>query len=144
MAIRYHQKVGHGTTLAVKWIRIHLPIHGIGFNPWVQEDPTCFGETKMVSSRATCPSYWAHMVQLPSPWALETMILNKREGTTMRSHGILQTRILERVAMLPSRGSSKPRDQTQVSCIAGGIFAQWEACSSQLENSSWLLNLEKI
>ena len=32
-------------------------------------------------------------------------------------HGILQARILERVAMPSSRGSSRPRYQTQVSCI---------------------------
>ena len=37
-------------------------------------------------------------------------------------HGILQTRILERVAVLFSRGSSQPRDQTHVSRIAGGFF----------------------
>ena len=36
--------------------------------------------------------------------------------------GILQARILEWVAMPFSRGSSKPRDQTHVSCIAGGFF----------------------
>ena len=35
------------------------------------------------------------------------------------SMGILQARILEWVAMPFSRGSSQPRDQTQVSCIAG-------------------------
>ena len=34
-------------------------------------------------------------------------------------HGILQARILEWVAMSSSRGSSWPRDWTQVSCIAG-------------------------
>ena len=33
--------------------------------------------------------------------------------------GILQARILEWVAFPFSRGSSQPRDQTQVSCIAG-------------------------
>ena len=38
------------------------------------------------------------------------------------SMGILQARILEWVAMTSSRGSSQPRDQTQVSCIAGGFF----------------------
>ena len=32
-------------------------------------------------------------------------------------HGILQARILEWVAILSSRGSSWPRDQTQISCI---------------------------
>ena len=37
-------------------------------------------------------------------------------------HGILRARILEWIAILFSRGSSRPRDQTQVSCIAGGFF----------------------
>ena len=37
-------------------------------------------------------------------------------------HGILQARILEWVAMPFSRGSSQPRDRTQVFCIAGGRF----------------------
>jgi len=40
-------------------------------------------------------------------------------------HGILQVRILEWVAVPFSRGSSQPRDQTQVSCIAGGFFYCW-------------------
>ena len=39
--------------------------------------------------------------------------------------GILQARILEWVAMPSSRGSSQPRDQTQVSHIAGGFFTSW-------------------
>ena len=37
-------------------------------------------------------------------------------------HGILQARILERVAMTCSRGSSQPRDRTQVSRTAGRLF----------------------
>ena len=37
-------------------------------------------------------------------------------------HGILQARILEWIAMSFSRGSSRPRDQTGVSCTAGGFF----------------------
>ena len=37
-------------------------------------------------------------------------------------HGILQARILEWGAFPFSRGSSQPRGQTQVSCIAGGFF----------------------
>ena len=36
--------------------------------------------------------------------------------------GILQARILELVATSSSRGSSRPRNQTSVSCIAGGFF----------------------
>ena len=42
-------------------------------------------------------------------------------------HGILQVRILEWVAIPFSRGPSWPRDQTQVSCIAGRFFMVWEA-----------------
>ena len=37
-------------------------------------------------------------------------------------YGILQARILEWVAFPFSRASSQPRDQTQVSCIAGRFF----------------------
>ena len=40
-------------------------------------------------------------------------------------HGILQTRILEWVAVPFSRGSSRPRDRTQVSWITGGFFTSW-------------------
>ena len=37
-------------------------------------------------------------------------------------HGIFQTRILEWVVISSSSGSSWPRDQAWVSCIAGGFF----------------------
>ena len=37
-------------------------------------------------------------------------------------HGILQARILERVAIFFSRGSPQLRDLTQASCIAGRFF----------------------
>ena len=37
-------------------------------------------------------------------------------------HGILQARILKWIAIPFSRGSSLPRDQTQVSCITGGFL----------------------
>ena len=37
-------------------------------------------------------------------------------------HGFPQARVLEWVAISSSRGSSRPRDRTHVSCIAGGFF----------------------
>ena len=40
-------------------------------------------------------------------------------------HGILQTRILEWVAFPFSRGSSQPRDRTQVSQTVGRFFTSW-------------------
>ena len=47
------------------------------------------------------------------------------------SMGILQARILEWVAMPSSRGSSQPRDWTQVSWIAGGFFTIWATRKAQ-------------
>ena len=46
-------------------------------------------------------------------------------------HGILQARILEWVAFPSSRGYSQPRDQTQVSRIAGRFFTSWAKREAQ-------------
>ena len=40
-------------------------------------------------------------------------------------HGILQAKILAPVAIAFFRGSSQPRDQTCISCTAGGFFTFW-------------------
>ena len=45
-------------------------------------------------------------------------------------HGIFQARILEWVVISFSRGSSWPRDQTWVSCIAGWLFTLWASWDS--------------
>ena len=42
-------------------------------------------------------------------------------------HGISQARILDWVAIPFYRGSSRPRDWTWVSCLAGGFFTIWAA-----------------
>ena len=47
------------------------------------------------------------------------------------SLGILQSRILDWVAMPSFRGSSQPRDQTQVSRIAGWFFTIWATREAQ-------------
>ena len=50
-------------------------------------------------------------------------------------HGILQVRILERVAMpSSSRGSSWPRDWTHISYVAGGFFTCWATRGSLIIN----------
>ena len=46
-------------------------------------------------------------------------------------HGILQARILEWVAMPSFRGSSQPRDRTQVSCIADTLLYESPLLSCQ-------------
>ena len=74
-------------------------------------------------------------LQMPShlPDPLPSSLESEGEGRSVISdslqphrlctvHAVLQARILKRVAFPFSRGSSKPRDQTQVSRIAGGFF----------------------
>ena len=46
-------------------------------------------------------------------------------------HGIFQARVLEWVAVPFSRGSSQPRDWTQVSRIAGRFFTVWATREAQ-------------
>ena len=46
-------------------------------------------------------------------------------------HGILQVRILEWVAFPSPRGSSQPRDRTQVFRIAGRFFTSWATREAQ-------------
>ena len=59
-------------------------------------------------------------------------------------HGILQARTLEWVAFAFSRGSSQPRDQTQVCCIAGGFITSWATGEAQtLQNSLFLKKVNK-
>ena len=47
-------------------------------------------------------------------------------------HGILQARILEWIAISFSRGSSRPRDRTRVSCIGSRRFNLWATRESQI------------
>ena len=52
-------------------------------------------------------------------------------------HGILQARTLEWVAVPFSRGSSRPRDRTQVSHITGGFFTIWATIAWAFLLYSW-------
>ena len=54
-------------------------------------------------------SHWVLSNSFVTPW-------------TVACHGIFQTRMLEWVDILSSRGSSQPRDQTHVSCISRRIL----------------------
>ena len=48
-------------------------------------------------------------------------------------HGILQARMLKWVAIPFFRRSSQPRDQTQVSHVAGWFFTSWATRQAHLE-----------
>ena len=55
-------------------------------------------------------------------------------------HGIFQARILEWVAISFSKGSSQPRNQIQVSCIAGRFFLYlWATREAHNHTSKTLL-----
>ena len=47
------------------------------------------------------------------------------------SMGILQARMLEWIAMPSSRGSSQPKDQTQISHTVGDFFTIWATREAQ-------------
>ena len=79
------------------------------------------------------PGYWAQprsckavcacAQELSSVWLCSPMNIAHQAPLSMR---ILQTRIVERVAISSSRGSSPPRDGTCVSCIVGRFFTTRE------------------
>ena len=78
--------------------------------------------------------YWAHLCMKCSlrKWKKKVVqscptLCDPMDCSLLGSsiHGLLQTRILEWVAISFSRGSSWPRDQTPVSCIAGRHFNLW-------------------
>ena len=85
-----------------------------------------------------CYSYWAHASWVPLCVCVCVFVWVTQSCLTLRDsvdcspsgssiNGILQGRILEWVAIPVSRGSSQPRDQTQVSWIAGRLFTVWAA-----------------
>ena len=57
-------------------------------------------------------------------------------------HGISQARILEWVAISYSRGSSWPRDQTQVSCIGRRILYHW--ATGEASSRGWEIVMRAI
>ena len=67
--------------------------------------------------------YWLYRHSRPKQKSLSRVRLFAAPWTAV--HGTLQARVLEWVALLFGRGSSQPRDRTQVSPIAGGFFTSW-------------------
>ena len=59
-------------------------------------------------------------------------------------HGILQASILKWEAILFSRGSSQPKDQSQVSCIAGRFFTIWATREAPSSKLAWTNSCGKV
>ena len=97
--------------LHCRWILYHLSQQG---SPLVFPHITCLFRVVLVSEvkvTQSCPTLCDPM--------------------DYTDHGIVQARILEWVAMPSSRGSSQPRDWTQVSHIAGRFFTSWATREAQ-------------
>ena len=92
----------------------------------------------------TWPSNWAHTYHssVSQPWfkswgkwkvkvKFDQLCLTLCNPIDYTVHGIFQARILELVAYPFSSGSSRPRNRTGVSCIAGGFFTDWAIREAQ-------------
>ena len=77
-----------------------------------------------ITHQQNCPQHKGHpQLSEKRKWkSLSPTLCNPLDYTV---HGILQARILEWVAFPSSRGSSQPRDWTQISRIAGEFFTSW-------------------
>ena len=77
--------------------------------------------------------YWNHMLHvcysLHHAWCFGDTKDCSPPGSPV--HGILQTRILEWVGIPFSRGSSRPRDWTQVFHLVGRFFTIWTSRKAQ-------------
>ena len=72
-----------------------------------------------ISCRAHCLAFYLkHLMKLKVAQLCPTLF----DPMDYTAHGILQAKLLEWVAFPFSRGSSQPKDQTQVSRIAGRFF----------------------
>ena len=104
-------------------IRVFLPgkSHGqrslVGYSPWGRK------ELDMTEQLSVHPPFFQCLCMLLASDSLWPHGLYSLPGSSV--HGIFQARIREWVAISPSRGSSWPRNWTQVFCIAGGCFTNW-------------------
>ena len=94
--------------------------------------------TQILLSEAFSPLQATHILCLK--WKKVESESHSVVSSSLRLHGlyspwILQARILEWVDFPFSRGSSQPRDWTQVSHIAGGFFTTWATLRYQEKES---------
>ena len=118
--------------IKIKW-QLRLDPSPVWLVPlWEEETLTCKVTTgmHMYGGKAT----WGHIEKAtickPGEWKWKKVKVAQLCPTLCDPmdytvHGILHTRVLEWVAFPFSRGSSRPKDWTQVPCIAGGFFTIW-------------------
>ena len=126
-------------------IRVKTPELQWGLWPsciWKIRPPSPPSSAPLEEGWSPCPGIWPHSTQDVRSLEAGYVLLTKQPIWTWKVkvvqscptlcypmdntvHGILQARLLEWVAFPLSRGSSQPKDQIQVSRIAGGFFTSW-------------------
>ena len=92
------------------------------FSPWLRQQARCSRQCDRTKSRN-------------KGLFVAFFFYSSLVSDSLQVHGILQARILEWVAFSFSRGSSQPRDRTQVSHIASRLFTYFPFLSSTAQNS---------
>ena len=108
-----------------------LELDKIDFKSWFF--PQCVTGKGKVLNNSHCHCLIDHLLYsrcYPSEWVSEVAqscptLWDPVDLPGSSVHGILQARILEWVAISFSKGSSQPRDRTQVSHTAGRRFNLW-------------------
>ena len=116
-AILLHQS--RGTCTGSWWQQV------LDLNPSWTPDPALLlrSSSLLPGHHLWVPSHFIRVQLFATPWTAPCQ--------APLSIGILQARIMEWVAMPSSRGSSQPRDWTQVSHIAGRFFTIWATKEAQ-------------
>ena len=107
-------------------------------SPWSPGEFMLMGWLRMRSASKPRITSWLLGTCSPTRWPLGRGLVKVIQSCPTLCdpmdytiHGIVQARILEWVAVPFSRGSSQPRDRTQVSLIACRFFTSWAAREAQ-------------
>ena len=150
MAGWHHQHNGHSLSKLREIVKdreaLHATAHWVTKRPtWLSDWTTSCHSTLKIHHRVNVIRFlWNTFRDLKvSPYApTKVLILQCKVKVTQLCptlynpmdytvHEILQTRILEWVAFPFSRGSSQPRDWTQISHTAGRFFTSWTIREAQ-------------
>ena len=111
------------STVTSTWCSPHLTVSDC----WVPSFfPCLYGKALGLVTMDSC-----EMLSVESPVKVAQSCPTLCDPIDYTVHGILQARILEWVAFPFSRGSSQPRDRTQVSSVAGRFFTSWATREAQ-------------
>ena len=112
------------------WSRLPFPSPGELPNPGIKLVSPALQMDSLPLSHLGGKKKWSEVAQL-CPTLCDPMGCSL-SGSSV--HGIFQARVLEWIAISFSRGPSWPRNQTQVSRIAGRRFTVWATREAQKSN----------